>query len=301
MFSLYDALMNVCPICSRATSGRIIVKENFSKKLIDSAVFSARRIPDRLTYAWLECEICCLVRALPVNPIDVKDLYTKSTFNYRDLIPNLLRTYLRLLRKHLDRKGAKSVLEIGGGNGFMLEAVLRKGVTRILEVEPSLNAFDSADEKVKPFFKQCMFDSEFNHFEKFDLVMNFHVFDHVPDPIEFLARCIKFLNQDGKILLAVHNQKSISSRLLRSRSPIYDIEHTFLYSKKTLRTVLSIAGFRNITIKSYWNWVSLSYLIHLLPLNSRMKDFIKSSRLNKLLEHISVCLPLGNIYAIAQV
>jgi 2-polyprenyl-3-methyl-5-hydroxy-6-metoxy-1,4-benzoquinol methylase len=286
----------ICAIC-RVISPYITLFSPSKLDLeINAKIFSARRPPDRISSEWVKCIKCNLVRAKQNANLNLSDLYEKSLFNYSNLVPNLSRTYFNILK---NLKGNQtSVMEIGGGNGFMLELLSKHGYTDILEVEPSLHAFDSASEKIRENFFTGMFDDQFRYDRKFDLLVNFHVFDHVPDPLEFLLRCKKFLNTDGYIVIAVHNQQSISAKILKSKSPIYDIEHTYLYSKKTLSQLLDLAGYKNIKVQQYWNWLTVEYLIHLMPLPVKMKLFLNSI---ELLKKISVYLPLGNIHAIAKI
>jgi hypothetical protein len=104
----------------------------------------------------------------------------------------------------------------------------------------------------------------------------------------------------GSLIIAVHNQKSFSAKILKSKSPIYDIEHTYLYSKETLYKMLQMAGYRNIIVRAYWNWITIEYLLFLLPIPSKFKVFLEKTSLGKFLRKYSICLPLGNMYAKAE-
>jgi SAM-dependent methyltransferase len=293
-------LDRICAICRTITSSEIVVKSFGKNILIDESIFSARRTPDKLTGEWRTCNSCELVRSSQNSDLNLDHLYSKSSFNYQSLVPLLSKTYMKIIKNTFNLQNLASVIEIGGGNGFMLDTLRAQGIKEFLEVEPSLEGFDAASPSVKNHFVKSMFDDSFSIDKKYDLLINFHVFDHVPDPLEFLYRCREFMNERGSLLIAVHNQKSYSAKILRNKSPIYDIEHTYLYSKKTLFKILQMAGYRNIVIRPYWNWITIEYLIFLLPISNKFKVFLEKTVLGAFLRKCFICLPLGNMYATAE-
>jgi SAM-dependent methyltransferase len=126
------------------------------------------------------------------------------------------------------------------------------------------------------------------------------VLDHLPDPLDTLKLILETLKPGGSICIAVHNVKSISATLLRSKSPIFDVEHTYLYSKKTLKLLLEKAGYSEIEIRHYKNSYSLAYLFHLLPLSRRFKSKLLNSNYGQLLRRVRLTVPLGNMWAVAR-
>jgi SAM-dependent methyltransferase len=134
--------------------------------------------------------------------------------------------------------------------------------------------------------------------EKFDCAAMFHVMDHLPDPFETLEGINEALKPGGVVVVAVHNVQSWSSRLFKSRSPIFDVEHTYLYSKKSGINILQKAGFTNVVAHSYWNVYSLKYLIQLLPIPRSFKLAILNGQVGKILSKICLPVPLGNMVII---
>jgi enolase len=72
----------------------------------------------------------------------------------------------------------------------------------------------------------------------------FHALDHLQDPIQTLKDCLDALEPGGIFVVAVHNERSWSARLLGVRSPIIDVEHTYLYSRNTGVQIFEKAGFK---------------------------------------------------------
>ena len=74
--------------------------------------------------------------------------------------------------------------------------------------------------------------------------------DHLLDPSAFLSDIYKILKDDGVILLINHNVRFILTRLLGSKSPMFDIEHIYLFDKVTIRKILEKNHFEIITISN---------------------------------------------------
>jgi 2-polyprenyl-3-methyl-5-hydroxy-6-metoxy-1,4-benzoquinol methylase len=285
-----------CPICE-SKQFEVIHHATVEESSFTVETFSARRLPDRQYYQWVRCNNCHLLRSNPVQDIDLKSLYQESTFDYSEESIGLAKTYVKVVKNALGRGKTKgSLLEVGGGNGFFLDEALASGFSSIDGVEPSIEAVSKASEKVRPHIKTSMLMSDLYSAESFDVVTMFHVLDHLPNPLETLNLCIELLKPGGTFVVAVHNERSFSARLLGAKSPIFDVEHTFLYSKRSAKKLFEKAGFENIKAHSYSNNYRLRYLIHLLPIPRALKiSIIESEKLKKIL-NIKVIVPLGNMW-----
>jgi SAM-dependent methyltransferase len=269
---------------------------------LDERLFSARRLPDRVHFRVVRCRDCGLIRSDPIAPPEqLRALYERSTFDYGDQVPYIRTTYARYLARVEERQDARAgLLEIGCGNGFMLEEALERGWGSVTGVEPSANAIARAPARVRgAIVKDVMRPGLFEP-QSFDAVCLFQVLDHLPDPLETLRECHRVLRPGGHILALNHNAASLSARLLGERSPIFDVEHTFLYSPETIRVLLERAGFTAPAVETVRNTYSLSYLTHLLPLpavaKTRLLPRVASSRLGRL----TLTVPLGNLCAVAR-
>jgi SAM-dependent methyltransferase len=121
------------------------------------------------------------------------------------------------------------------------------------------------------------------------------VLDHIPDPLPLLEECRKALRPGGVILAWNHNVRAVSARVLGDRSPIVDVEHTYLYSPDTMKKLFTAAGFVEPEVGSVKNRYSVSYFTHLVPLpNGVKKPLLHRLRGSKLGER-ELRLPLGNL------
>ncbi len=115
-----------------------------------------------------------------------------------------------------------------------------------------------------------------------------------------LTECFDILRPGGHILALNHNVSAWSARMLGERSPIVDIEHTYLYSPETMRRLFAKAGFVAAQVRSVRNTYSLSYLAQLVPfpptLKRRLLPRLRAGRAGG----VTVTVPLGNLCLIAR-
>jgi SAM-dependent methyltransferase len=292
----------VCAICGDEDNATELWAATFDPTAFNARVFSARRLPDRVHYRMARCNTCGLVRSDPVaDQALLADLYKTSTFEYGGEVAAIQATYARALG-WLEARSQRcdALLEIGCGNGFFLEHALHRGWHEVRGVEPSADAVAKAPAAVQGMIAQdVMRPGLFTH-ESFDAVCLFQVLDHISDPIELLEECLRVLRPGGFILALNHNVSAWSARLLGERSPIVDIEHTYLYSPTTMRTLFSKVGFAEARVHTVRNTYSLAYLAQLVPLAPRIKSWsLRRLHANRL-GSIHVTVPLGNLCLIAR-
>jgi SAM-dependent methyltransferase len=129
----------------------------------------------------------------------------------------------------------------------------------------------------------------------FDAVTLFQVLDHLPDPVEVLSEVRRLLRPGGVILALNHNVDAWSARVLRERSPIFDVEHTYLYSPETMRRLFNEVGFDVISVGPVQNTYSIGYLVHLTPLPHRLKAAFLPRLKRSKVGQTTLTVPLGNL------
>jgi SAM-dependent methyltransferase len=291
-----------CAVCDTTESSIELYPANFDNDAFNADVFSARRLPDMVHYRIVQCTKCGLVRSDPViDQESLNKLYLESALTYSKDIPNLRRTYGKYLHKLEKYKSDKECfLEIGCGNGFLLEEALSQGYKNALGVEPSQSAVEEAGPNLKgKIYNDIMRPGLIS--QKVDAICMFQLFDHIPNPNEFLDTCSDALMPGGLILCFNHNIKAVSARILGEKSPIIDIEHTYLYSPDTIKKLFEKHGFVVREVRSAWNFVNLLSVMRLIPLSPSLKlKLLGFLERRPKLNQISMSLPLGNLYLIAQ-
>lgn len=291
-----------CAICGPGIPSKEVYAANFSVDDITPARFSARRLPDRIHYRMVRCLKCGLVRSDPVlDEATLGHLYAESTFDYEAETANLKATYGRYLARVRALSGRQELLlEIGCGDGFFLDQALTQGYTRVCGVEPSAAAIAGASAQVRDRIVCDVMRPGLFADGEFDVVCLFQVFDHVPHPELVLEACRSALRPGGLILCLNHNVESVSAHLMGERSPIIDIEHTYLYGPATMRRIFQAGGFKVLKQGHVNNTYSVGYVTHLVPIPARPKAIALQTLSRSRVGRLSIPVPLGNLYLIGS-
>jgi SAM-dependent methyltransferase len=290
-----------CAICATFGNADELYPPTYDEASFNERIFSARRIPDSIHYRIVRCRACGLVRSDPAaDQASLSELYGRSTFDYGAEVPYLRGTYGRYLAKARAHSRGRSFLEIGCGNGFMLEEALAQGYKEVRGVEPSRNAIDAAAPSVRDrilldIMKPGLFEPG-----EFDTACMFQVFDHLPEPGALLDQVRAVLSARGVVLCFNHNVGSLSARILGERSPIVDIEHCYLYSPRTVKLLLERHGFDVVESGAATNTLSFRHFLHLLPTPARLKRRLLAAADSTRVGRMPLRLPLGNLYVIGQ-
>jgi SAM-dependent methyltransferase len=203
---------------------------------------------------------------------------------------NKVRTALtfRRMRKLFLRGGKKlEVFEIGFGSGALLKAFLdrghsvggiEKGMTE-LETEPALKGraalfYGSAEDLDLPA-------------GKYDLVQSIHVIEHVTDTHKMLEVARAALKDGGALYMLTPDGDSLGLKLFRSHWwNLEDPTHIRFFSRRSMRTLLESAGFRDIRIGTpVWDSLTLEPNSLVRVLRSRSGNHgVMSSVLIKVLD-----------------
>jgi len=291
-----------CAICGGGADATELYPATLDDSTFTGAVFSARRAPDRRHYRIVRCDRCGLVRSDPVADAAVLDrLYEASRCSYTHEIGSLRQTYRRALDRVLSlgaRTGA--LLEIGSGNGFFLQEARAVGFRTVTGVEPSRDAIARADPDIAASLVPGTFRAGLFADATFDVVCMFQVFDHLADPRACLFAVHDVLKPGGYLLAINHNVDGMSARILGRRSPIFDVEHTYLYNPETMATIARRTGFDVVSARPISSTVSLAHVAWLSPLPAALKRAVMGGLDATGAGSIQLRLPLGNLQLIAR-
>jgi 2-polyprenyl-3-methyl-5-hydroxy-6-metoxy-1,4-benzoquinol methylase len=104
--------------------------------------------------------------------------------------------------------GYRTVLDLGCGSGCALDAAKRAGLVTY-GIELSRTAAAEATRKGHTIFPVLLDDLDPTWEGKFDLISLNQVLEHVPDPVELVRLCVRFLSPGGAIAIAVPNATGI--------------------------------------------------------------------------------------------
>jgi SAM-dependent methyltransferase len=131
--------------------------------------------------------------------------------------------------------------------------------------------------------------------ESFDFVCAFHILDHLVGPDEFASECYRIIRKNGLILLVCHDVDALVNKILGGRSPVFDIEHIFLFSRKTLTKLLENAGFDVVAVGDLTNTYKVSYWLKYIPFLNKLVKFFPV-----FVKQYEISMKAGNIFICAQ-
>jgi 2-polyprenyl-3-methyl-5-hydroxy-6-metoxy-1,4-benzoquinol methylase len=293
---MMELLKNRC-LC-KSEEGRVLFPQKI-EGCLSAHEFSARRKRSLQHYRIVRCDSCGLVRSDPVlSDADLAALYRDSHFLYPKESGYAARTYASLVTRYFGmfpRPGQIRLLEIGCGNGSFLEEMKRRHLHAVTGVEPSVEAVENAPGTVKPAIMNQVFEHGFFPAGNFDMVCAFHVLDHLRQPVEFIQECFRIVDRKGIIVLACHNVDAWVNKVLGEYSPVFDVEHIFLFNPATLRHWVESCGFVLRDEGRVMNTYPLSYWLRYAPVINGLAE-----RFPLWVKNIAFTFYAGNIYLCAQ-
>lgn len=285
----------VCPICG--DSGTLAYEARIIPELIGDFTYASRKAPELMHYEYRACPNCDLLftSSLP-DRSSLLSAYEAAAFDASIESTFAAETYLGAIKRVL-RSPITSVLDVGCGDGEFLLACRNSGISRIAGIEPSSAASGAADESIASVIVGGGYE-EYVCEESFDLVTLFQTIEHIDDPMGFLQRAKSLARPGGYVAIACHDFQAPVNRLLKDKSPIFDIEHLQIFSKRAIEAAMTAAGLKVVSIRAYSNTYPISYWMRLSPVSEGIKNssIVRKSFLGRL----PMRAPIGNLMAIAQ-
>src|ERR1043165_5288943 len=240
-----------CPVCGSTDESRVFAPVNIDAEHFNAFSFASRKLPEYMHARLIECPTCDVVYANPaIASESLASAYEEAAFYSKEEGRHAARTYgsylARILPRLPDRRGA---LDIGTGEGSFLRELLRAGFRDVVGVEPSRAPIEAAAADVRPLIRQQMFQTDTFPPESFRLIACFQTIEHLRDPLAICRYAFRALKPGGAFFLIGHNRRAFSAAVLGRKSPIFDVEHLQLFSKRSFRHLLRAAGFTGITVE----------------------------------------------------
>ena len=287
-----------CPICGPGAPSHEYFPARVDESRLNEFAFSSRKLPEYMHYRMLQCERCDLLYANPAPaPEKLTAAYEQAAYDSDVEATFAAETYAhylaeRVLPKLQHRQGA---IDIGTGNGAFLRDLLDHGFSDVCGVEPSAAPIAAAPPEIRPLIRQGMFKASDFTPASFSLVSCFQTIEHVHNPLALVRDMFSLLRRGGAAYFVSHNYRSLQAKVLRERSPIFDIEHLQLFSVESVRLLLKTAGFEKVVTFPIANRYPLSYWLRLLPLGKRPKAMLGEGLRRLHADQLPVPLRAGNL------
>jgi len=289
-----------CPICGSDNDSQVYAEANFDETKLDHYSFASRKYPEFMHYRLVICPVCELLYATHIPQNDwLNGAYVQAQYDSGKESYYAARTYrkhfLRILSNLPDKKSA---LDIGAGNGSFLEYLQEAGFDQIEGIEPSEAPIEAAKADIKKLIKRSVFSPNSFSPSHYSLITCFQTLEHMDHINDVFASVNRSLKPGGAFLVVIHDYRSYLSKIIGTKSPIFDIEHLQLFSAKSIQYVFNTTGFKAISVNSISNCYPLHYWIKLLPLGTSLKAGLISLLKKIYIGHIPISLKVGNMVAV---
>lgn len=151
-------------------------------------------------------------------------------------------------KKFLPADKNSKILELGCGKGFFLKYLKEMGYSRIKGVEKSSSQFLHALPEVKDYIiVDDMFNFLQNCSEKFNLIVLFHVLEHLfkDEILDILELIYNRLTDKGIAIIEVPNA---GSPVFGGNSRFSEFTHEVGFTPPSLKEVILISGFEKVKV-----------------------------------------------------
>lgn len=289
-----------CPVCGDADDSRVVAEARYDLQKLDRHAFASRKIPEYMHYRLVRCPTCDLVYASPVPSAEaLTRAYGEAAYDSGDEARCAARTYGRLLGPILARlPDRRLAIDVGAGDGAFLEQLAAAGFETVIGVEPSAAPIAAALPHVRPWIRHAAFREDDFAPDQASLISCFQTLEHLPDPAAFCRAAARLLKPGGAVVFVGHDYRAAVNRLLGRRSPIFDIEHLQLFSRRSMGEMLRRTGFVDVSVRPITNRYPLHYWLKLAPLPAALKRRIYETVKAMSVGHLQVALPVGNLAAV---
>ena len=282
---------NDCLLCGHP--GQLAYPERFDRARVNEFSYSSRKEPELMHFEYLRCERCqILFSSTRPSPDELEKEYVNADFDADTESAYAAKTYWRLMRPWL--KESDTLLDVGCGDSAFIAECGRNGIAAH-GVEPSPRAAQRASQEVL----ERIFVGPYQKFSregKINALTLFQTIEHLDDPVAFLRWTHDQLSPGGRLMIACHDHLAPLNRLLRERSPIFDIEHLQLLSRSGLIQLMETAGFKVEFVTRYSNTYPLSYWARLAPVPRGVRKILSRDRIGTR----PIRLPVGNVFGVGR-
>lgn len=201
----------------------------------------------------VKCKNCGLVylNPRPTQKSIQQDIYPEEYDQYLEVkskhpLQNWFQNYGFLKRyKYISKfKPGGKLLDVGCATGDFLSFMQKQPNWEVAGVEPILEAAELCRKRTDAeVYNGFLADSNFSD-SSFDVVTFWHVFEHLEDPINALAKVHRILKKDGLVIITIPVINSIDHKLFGKYWIGFELpRHLFFFSKENLSNIFKKTGF----------------------------------------------------------
>ncbi|MBU1043330.1 MAG: class I SAM-dependent methyltransferase [Candidatus Omnitrophica bacterium] len=237
------------------------------RKLFIAQDIHGRHILSEDKFAIVQCEAC----GVTFTEVETDSDYYKKYYrkNYypplasNKLIANTLSFFqrlsfnqrLKLIDKFKNLKGSR-ILEIGCGKGEFLRFLPQRFEKSAVEINEDGCEYIRKHSKDITVYNVHLDDEtvDISGYGQFDIIIMWHVFEHVVNPAVFVKNIERLLNPEGVLIFEIPNRDSLGFNLTKKKWFHLDApRHLFHYSYKSISKMIEKSDLKIIYCKANIN------------------------------------------------
>ncbi len=239
-----------CPVCEAAG-----ISKTFSVK--DNSV-------SQEVFEIYHCASCQLrfTQNVPDHSLIGKYYKSENYISHTDIVKGLVNRTYRFIRNIANRQkknliervsGIKkgTLLDIGSGTGYFV-AEMKNSNWEVTGLEPDTGARKIALEinnvSLSPIEKYYQLPAK-----NYDVITLWHVLEHVHDLKKYVAHFKSLLKENGVLLVAVPNYRSLDAEIYKEYWAAYDVpRHLYHFSPDAMKRLMDMEGFKIVEMRPMW-------------------------------------------------
>ncbi|MEQ8313048.1 MAG: class I SAM-dependent methyltransferase [Gammaproteobacteria bacterium] len=252
-----------------------------------SPALALKPVGEQAGFVLDQCQVCKLAWTSPEpNEKQLDQAYGESYYSSVETKFNPViewwtrfsarRRARKLVHQHGTNSKKLKVLDIGCGRGVLLNGFRELG-HEVLGIERAGSGFDTLADIESISLQQLIDDKQ-----RFDLIVLWHVLEHLPRPQQSLEQVHQLLNDNGSLFVEVPNYGGLQSRMFAANWFHLDVpRHLFHFTPRSLALMAAASGFSTVRKSSF-------------SLDQNLYGFVQSA-LNSL-----PLLPHNHLYSLLQ-
>jgi 2-polyprenyl-3-methyl-5-hydroxy-6-metoxy-1,4-benzoquinol methylase len=223
----------------------------------------AKKKYSKYSFTYLECEACQTVYTSPRPTAKLLGEFYSNSVNYaywnkyifpasestrrqKIVVPRVDRILDYCKKYH---SPTHSILEVGAGFGtFCEEMASRKVFTRIVAVEPSPTLAETCRKRGVETIELPIEEVKLKEDEKFDVVVNFEVIEHLFSPQDFIQQCKRQMKPGALFVVSCPNGQGFDVITLKEKSNTIDHEHLNYFNPNSIDLLFKANGFEVLEV-----------------------------------------------------
>ncbi|WP_084302791.1 bifunctional 2-polyprenyl-6-hydroxyphenol methylase/3-demethylubiquinol 3-O-methyltransferase UbiG [Bradyrhizobium sp. WSM2254] len=216
------------------------------------------------TYSFHKCHRCDVLFIVPMLWDRLGEIYPKNYYSYASkktgIIPRQRSLDWLIVKLLASIPGDRlSVLDVGGGSGWILDQVKscspRVSFTQCVDLDEGAQA--QAVARGHAYYLGSI--EQFETDRRFDLVLALGLIEHVRDPALVLRRIEDLLTAHGRVLITTPNFDALDARLFRHRSwgGYHTPRHFVLFNRQSFTELAEQSGLGVVSFsykQAPWYW-----------------------------------------------